>query len=42
MIFQLPYKYYEQYNNYESNGQSALLQKVKESLQKTYSTTHIK
>jgi len=42
MIFQLPYLVYENYNNYQGNGQSALLQAVRTSLQKTYSTTHIK
>ena len=29
MIFQLPYAVYKQYNEYEGNGQSALLQAVK-------------
>jgi len=42
ILFQLPYSVYEQYNNYSGNGQSALLQAVKTSLQKTYSTSHIK
>lgn len=42
MIFQLPYSVYENYNSYSSNWQSALLQAVRNSLQKTYSTTHIK
>lgn len=42
MIFQLPYEYYEQYNNYEWNWQSALLQAVKESIEKTYTYTHLK
>lgn len=42
MLFQLPYSVYEQYNNYSGNGQSALIQAVKNSLQKTYSTSHIK
>lgn len=41
LIVQLPYSTYCQYNNYAGNGQSALLQAVKSSLQKTYSTTHI-
>lgn len=39
MLFQLPYMVYEQYNNYRGNGQSALLQAVKTSIQKTYKTT---
>jgi len=41
MIFQLPYSVYEQYNNYSGNGQSALLNAVKTSIEKTYSTTSI-
>ncbi len=41
MIFRLPYSYYEKYNGYSGNGQSALLQDVRSSLQKTYPTTHI-
>jgi len=42
MIFQLPNTLYESYNSHQSNGQSALLQTVRKSLQKTYSTSHIK
>ena len=42
MIFQLPYSEYEKFNNYSSNGQSALLQAVKLSIEKTYSTTSIR
>jgi len=42
MLMQLPYATYVQYNEYTGNGQSALLQAVKESIKKTYSTTHIK
>ncbi len=42
MIFQLPYPVYEKYDNYSGNGQSALLQDVKKSIEKTYSTTNIK
>ena len=42
MIFQLPYSVYEQYNKYSGNGQSALLQVVKNSIEKTYSTTSIR
>ena len=41
MIFQLPYKLYETYDNYTGNGQSDLLQVVKKSIQKTYPTTSI-
>lgn len=39
MIFQLPYSEYEKYNNYTSNGQSALLQDVKKSIEKTYKSS---
>jgi len=42
MIFQLPYSIYEKYNNHEGNGQSALLQAVKASIEKTYSKTSIR
>jgi predicted nucleotidyltransferase len=42
MLVQLPYEIYKKYDNYSSNGQSALLQDVKAVLQKTYSTSHIK
>ena len=41
MIFQLPYSVYEQYNDYGSNGQSALLQAVRSSVKTTYSVTDI-
>ena len=41
MIFQLPLSLYRQYNEYKGNGQSALLQSVKKSIEKTYSTTSI-
>ena len=41
MIFRLPYAVYEQYNDYVGNGQSALLQAVRQSIQRTYSTTNI-
>lgn len=42
MIFRLPYEEYEKYDNYSGNGQSALLQAVKKSIEKTYSTTSIR
>src|SRR5688572_6558171 len=42
MIFRLPYETYEQYNKYIGNGQSALLQTVKTSIERTYSTTTIR
>ena len=42
MIFQLPFNLYQKYNGYSGNGQSALLQEVKRSIEKTYSTTSIR
>ncbi len=42
MIMQLPYSLYEQYNGHVGNGQSALLQAVKCSIERTYSTTSIR
>jgi predicted nucleotidyltransferase len=42
MIVQLPYTTYVKFNNYNGNGQSALLQEVKGVLQKTYSSSHLK
>jgi len=41
MIFQLPSQLYKQYDSYLGNGQSALLQAVRKSLQKTYPSTSI-
>lgn len=41
MVMVLPYNIYERYNNYSYNGQSALLQAVRASLQKTYPSTYI-
>jgi hypothetical protein len=41
MIFQLPYSMYEQYDDHEGNGQSALLQAVRASIKKTYSVTDV-
>jgi len=42
MLFVLPYEVYKQYNSYLGNGQSALLQAVRSSLQKTYPSSYIK
>ena len=42
ILFILPYSTYEQYNEYNWNWQSALLQAVKNSIKNTYSTTYIK
>lgn len=41
MIFRLPYSVYERYDSYLGNGQSALLQAVKNSILRTYSTTDV-
>ncbi|WIG58324.1 MAG: hypothetical protein OJF49_001069 [Ktedonobacterales bacterium] len=41
MLFQLPYAVYQQYDGHAGNGQSALLQAVRNSMAKTYSTSHI-
>ena len=41
MLFVLPYETYQQYNSYAGNGQSALLQAVRISMQKTYSSSSI-
>lgn len=42
MLFILPPAVYYQYDRYTGNGQSALLQAVRNSIQKTYSTSYIK
>lgn len=42
MIFRLPASIYSQYDQYKGNGQSALLQVVKKSIERTYSTTSIR
>lgn len=42
VLMQLPWKIHTQYEGHISNGQSALLQAVRDSLKKTYSTTHVK
>lgn len=42
MIMQLPYAMYIQYNSHTGNGQSALLQAVKASIERTYATTRIR
>jgi hypothetical protein len=41
MLFRLPYELYKQYDSYNGNGQSALLQAVRESISNTYSVTNI-
>ncbi len=42
MIFEMPLKTYNKYNNYHGNGQSALLQAVKDSIARTYSDTTLR
>lgn len=39
VIFEIPNNLYNRYNKYQSNGQSALLQSLKQSIGKTYSNT---
>lgn len=41
IIVELPWSEYTKYNGYSSNGQSALLQAVKNSLAKTYSSSKV-
>jgi len=41
MVFELPSAIYHQYDAYSGNGQSSLLQAVRNSMQKTYSTSSI-
>ncbi|AIY06644.1 hypothetical protein Plano_2679 [Planococcus sp. PAMC 21323] len=41
VMVQLPYQTYKKFNDYTGNGQSALLQEVKNELEKTYSTSHL-
>lgn len=42
MLFVLPDSLYTQYDNYEGNGQSALLQRVKKEIQKRYPNTIVR
>lgn len=42
ILVQLPYETYKKFDDYSFNGQSALLQEVKNSLQKTYGTSYLK
>ena len=41
IVVQLPWTYFDRYDKYSGNGQSALLQDVKKTLQKTYSTSAV-
>ncbi len=42
MLVQLPYEVYVKYDSYSTNGQSALLQDVKNTIAKTYPSTHLR
>ncbi|AHX13371.1 hypothetical protein CH75_09230 [Dyella jiangningensis] len=42
MVFQLPQSLYARYDGYMSNGQSALIQAVKTSIESTYSRTSVR
>lgn len=42
MVFELPWDIYNKYDNYETNGQSALLQDVKKCIKETYPNTEIR
>lgn len=42
IIVKLPYSTYSKFNGYITNGQSALLQEVRDVIKKTYSTTHLR
>jgi hypothetical protein len=42
MVYELPAALYDQYDRHRGNGQSALLQAVKTSIERTYSTTSIR
>lgn len=42
MVFILPWEVYSRFNAYETNGQSALLQEVKNVISKTYPSTTLK
>ena len=41
MVFELPSSLYHKYHGYQGNGQSALLQVLRSSMQKKYSTSSI-
>ena len=41
IVVMLPWSVYSRYNKYSGNGQSALLQDVKESLKKTYASSSV-
>lgn len=41
MLFRLPYSIYEQYNAWQTNGQSGLLQAVRTAIKKSYPVTEV-
>ncbi len=41
IVVELPWSVFSKYDDYSGNGQSALLQAVRNSLMKTYSTSHV-
>lgn len=41
IVVELPWSYYTKYNDYSGNGQSALLQAMRNSLMKTYSSSSV-
>ena len=41
MLYILSWNYYTKYDSYEGNGQSAMLQAIKESIEKTYWNTYV-
>lgn len=42
VIYELPYEIFIKFNNYTDNGQSKLLQEIKETLKERYSSSYIK
>ena len=42
MIVELPYYYYQKYDAYASNGQSALISAIKNSIATTYSSSYVR
>ena len=41
ILYILPWTYYTKYNSYQSNGQSALLQAIRDSIKQTYPVTYV-
>ncbi len=42
IIIELPWHFYERYDSYTGNGQSALIQALKDSIKRTYSTSYLR